>query len=216
MSSFFNAHKTWNSVICYVLCDIIQIHCNDTIFNHIWLIWLKCQNRVFSLLNSIVIRISFSAMINCDFIFKFLMLSDVSLDSLDISENLNIIKLLNKFKFNLLCRFKLSLFVIIFCFQSVIYIKQLSLKFNWFIDCILFIFHLYAVCVWWQNTLNSEFHHFDSLAHSSFISKVSLKTYNIKFKFMLHVILWPLCVLIILWKLVNLNLWVWSVISETI
>ena len=146
MSSFFNACRTWNSVICYVLYDIVQICCDDTIFNCIQLIWLKCQNRVFFLLNSTVIRISFSAAVSCDFIFKFLMLFDVSLDSLDISENLNIIKLLNKFRSNSLCRFKLSLFVIIFCFQSVIHIKQSSLESDWFTNCILSVFCLYAVC----------------------------------------------------------------------
>ena len=216
MSSFFNAHRTWNSAICHVLCDTVQIHCDDTIFDCIWLIWLKCQNRAFFLLNSTVIRISLSAVISCDFIFKFLMLSDVSLDPLDMSKNLNVIKLLNRFRSDLLCRFKLSLFTIIFCFQSVIHTEQLSLKSDWFIDCILSVFCLYAVCVWWWNTSNSGFHCLDSLAHSSFISRVGLKTYDIKSKFMPCVILWPLCVLMVLWELTDLNLWVQPVISETI
>ena len=128
MSSLFNVCRTWNSVICYVLCDIVWIYCDDTISDHIWLIWLKCQNRAFSLLNNTVIKISFSTAVSCDSIFKFLMLFDVSLDSLDMSENLNIIRLLNKFRSDSFCKFKLSLFIIIFCFQSVIHTEQSSLE----------------------------------------------------------------------------------------
>ena len=128
MSLLFNVCEIWNSVICYVLCDTVWICCDDTIFSHIQLIWLKCQNRVFSLLNNTVIKISLSAAVSYDFIFKFLMLFSVSLDSLDMSKNLNVIKLLNKFRSDFFCRFKLSLFIIIFCFQSVIHIKQSSLE----------------------------------------------------------------------------------------
>ena len=147
MSLFFNVHRTWNSVIYYVLYDTVWIHCSDIISDCIQLIWLKCQDRVFFLLNNTVIRISLSTVISCDLIFKFLMLFNISLDSLDISENLNVIRLLNRFRSDSFCRFKLSLSAIIFCFQSVIHIRQSSLKSDWFTDCTLSVFHLYAVCI---------------------------------------------------------------------
>lgn len=128
ISLFSNACDTWKPSTCHVLCDIVWIHCDETTSDHRHSIWLKCQNRAFLWLNKTVIKISLLTNVNCSSIFKFIMFSDVSVDSLTMSKNFSVMRSLNDSRPGSCYRIEVSFFFSILCFQSVIHIKQSSLK----------------------------------------------------------------------------------------
>ncbi len=167
MSSSFNALSTWNSEICYVLCDIVWIFWGRTTSGHNLLRWLKCHDNALFWLNNTVIRISCSVNVNCDLIFRFATFSEVILMSHLMSENFEVIKWSYESRFGFCCRISASLFLRIFSFQFITWIEHSLLRSAWSTDWTLSVLHLYATWAWLQKTSNSEFHHLDKCAHLS-------------------------------------------------
>jgi len=190
ISSSSNAQETENSETCYVLCSIVQIFWNETTLNFIFLIWLKCHDCTFSLLNRIVIKMSCSAKISCELIFNFWTHFSVSQMSHAISENFDVIKYLYEFRSDSHHSTDSSLFFRICFFQLITHSEQSSLEFAWSTDYILFIFHLYVVLVWYCTTSNLKFHLFKSLTHSSIIEEEDQKTCAIVFSVECSMICW--------------------------
>ena len=154
ISSFSSAWSTWKSEICYVLCDTVLICCEKIISDCSLSMWLKCQDKAFSLLNSTVIKICCSVNVKSDSIFKFSALTVMSCDSFIMSENFRVIRLLNKFRFRSLCSIETSFSWRTFSFQWVIWVKQSLLKSDWLISCTLLILHLYITHIWCWKTSN--------------------------------------------------------------
>ena len=215
ISSSSSAWDTWKSEICHILCSTVLIHCRKTISDYSLSMWLKCQDKAFSLLNSTVIKICCSVNVKSDSIFKFSALTVMSCDSFIMSENFRVIRLLNKFRFRSLCSIETSFSWRTFSFQWVIQVKQSLLESDWLMSCTLLILHLYTTHIWCQKTSNSEFHLLDNLTDSSLIDAVNLKTKNIESKLMLEVVSLLFEVLTVSRELTDLNLQVQHVSSET-
>ncbi len=128
MSSSFNALSTWNSEICYVLCDIVWIFWDGTTSGHNLLRWLKCHDNALFWLNNTVIRISHSVDVNCNSIFKFVTFSEVILMSHLMSENFRVIKWSYESRFDSCCRINVSLSLRIFSFQFITQIEHSLLR----------------------------------------------------------------------------------------
>ena len=215
ISSFSSAWSTWKPETCYILCSTVLIHCRETTSDCSLSMWLKCQDKAFSLLNSTVIKICCSVNVKSDSIFKFSALTVMSCDSFIMSENFRVIRLLNKFRFRSLCSIETSFSWRTFSFQWVIQVKQSLLESDWLMSCTLLILHLYTTHIWCQKTSNSEFHLLDNLTDSSSIDAVDLKTKNIESKLMLRVVSLLFKALTVSRKLTDLNLWVEHAGSET-
>ena len=123
ISSFFSTQNTWKSEICYVLCSTVWICCEKITLSCSLSMWLKCQDKAFSLLNSTVIKICCSINVKSDSIFKFSALTVMSCDSFTMLENFRVIKLLNKFRFRSLHSIETSFSWRTFSFQWVIQVK---------------------------------------------------------------------------------------------
>ena len=215
ISSSSSAWDTWKSEICQVLCGTVLIHCREIISGHSLSMWLKCQDKAFSLLNSTAIKICYSVNVKSDFISKFSALTVMSCDSFIMSENFRVIRLLNKFRFRSLCSIETSFSWRTFSFQWVIWVKQSLLESDWSMSCTLLILHLYTTHIWCWKTSNSEFHLLDNLTDFSSIDAVNLKTNDIESKLILEVVSLLFRILMMLREFMNLNLQVQHADSET-
>ncbi len=208
MSSSFNALSTWNSEICHVLCDIVQIFWGRTTSDHNLLRWLKCHDNALFWLNNTVIRISHSVNVNYDLIFRFVTFSEVILMSHLMSENFKVIKWPYESRFNSCHRINVNLFLRIFSFQFITQIEHSLLRSAWSTDWTLFTLHLYAAWAWLQKTSNSESHCLDKRAHLPITEAAGQNISAILFK------LWFLTVWLTVWlfcdcgKLVGSDSWV--------
>ncbi len=165
MSFSFNALSTWNSETCHVLCDIVWIFWDRTTSGHNLLRWLKCHDNALSQLNNTVIRISHSADVNCDSIFRFTTFSEVILMPCLMSENFKVIKWSYKSRFDSCHKISVSFFLRIFSFQFITWIEHSLLRSAWSTGWTLSALCLYATQAWLQKTSNSESHHLDKHAH---------------------------------------------------
>ncbi len=128
MSFSFNALDTWNSEICHVLYNIVWIFWDSTTSDHNLLRWLKCHDNTLSQLNNTVIRISHSADVNCDSIFKFATFSKVILMPHLMSENFEVIKWSYESRFDSCYSISVSLSLRIFSFQFITWIEHSLLR----------------------------------------------------------------------------------------
>ncbi len=210
MSSSFNAFSTWNSETCHVLCNIVWIFWDSTTSDHNLSRWLKCHDNALSQLNNTVIRISCSADVNCDSIFKFATFSEVILMSHLMSENFRIIKCSYESRFDSCHRISVSLSLRIFSFQFITWIEHSLLRSAWSTGWTLSVLCLYAARAWLRKTSNSKSHCLDKRAHSPITEAADQNISAILFK------LWFLIIWLTVWlccdcdELAGSDLWVCS------